>query len=589
MVFPSMKIRRILCGCAAAACALLATTPLAAQSGGNDLLLDPPTTPVEVMEPDKSVGLFEENSRGAELLDPRNSFGATPTVTEDAQRKFGSVVQKTIDVENTMDLVMDRPRLLLFKRAPVRVQIPSEEIARYTIISERELSVTGLKPGTTVLNIWFENESNAYEHEVLSYLLRVIPDPEERSRLEGVYKALENEINAAFPESLIQLSLVGNNLLVQGQAKDIVDAAQILMILEQEAPGAPEDVPTPMPNVSFNFNDPTEADIPSIRSYVLGGHRNIVNRLRIPGEQQIMLKVTVAEVTRNAARSLGFSFNFIDDGPDIGRFSNTTAGSPTGASSNLIFSYFGDHTFQAALKALRNNNLARTLAEPSLVTLNGKPAQFRTGGSFPIPTVTGATSDGLQGVSFEEFGVDLSFTPFITDRDNIRLVIDTNVSSRNDAGGSTVGSTEVPALDERTFNTTVELREGQTLAIAGILQTQYSASSSKIPFFGDLPIIGPLLGGQESASTEQELVVLVTPQIIRPLEERELVAAGLPGADVFEPDDLEFYLLGRMESRAPRDFRAAAQTDFDRLRHRRLNQVFIKGPVGYAKVREDRY
>ncbi len=566
----------------------LGASPLFAQSGGEPLLLEPPRTAAEAMTPDKSAGLFEENSRDLELLDPRNSFGATPAVTEDVRRKFGNIVEKTLDAENTMDLVIGRPRLLLFKSMPVRIQIPGEEIARYTVISERELSVTGLEPGTTVLNMWFEDESNPYEHQVLSYLLRVVPDPEERMRLEGVYKALEAEINAAFPESHIELSLVGNRLLVRGEAHDIIDAAQILMILQEEAPGNPEAVPTEFPDISFNFNDPAEADLPNIRSYVLGGHPNIINQMKIPGEQQIMLKVTVAEVSRTAARSLGFSFNFQDDGPDIFNLTNLTAGSVPG-SGNVLFSYLGDNTFRAALKALRNNDLARTLAEPSLVTMNGEAAEFRTGGSFPIPTVTGATSTGLQGVSFENFGVELSFTPFITDRDNIRMTIDTSVSSRNDGGGSTVGNTEVPGLDERSFNTTVELREGQTLAIAGIMQSKYGASSTKIPFFGDLPIIGPLLSGQEAASTEQELVVLVTPQIVRPLDEIEVVNSGLPGADVFEPDDLEFYLLGRMESRAPRDFRATAQTDFDRLRHRRVEQVFIKGPVGYATVREERY
>lgn len=541
------------------------------------------------MQPSKSIGLMESNPRALESVNPRNAFGATPVPDEQTTKRYSEIVSKTVQPETTLDLVAGRPRLLVFNARPVRIQIPDEQTAEYTLISDRELSVNGLKAGTTTLNVWFEKEGAAPGENVLSYLIRVVPDPEERSRREGLYKALEDEVNAAFPESEISLSMVGNKLVASGEAKDMFEAVQILQVLEQNAPGSESAIPTGGPALNFNINNPTAEELPAIRQYLLSGHPNVINRLVIPGEQQVMLRVTVAEVNRSAARSLGFSFQFIDDAPGIGTFANTTGGNPLGAGSNLAYSYLGDHTFRAALKALRENNLARTLAEPSLVTLNGQQANFRTGGSFPIPVVTGATSDGLQGVQFEDFGVSLKFTPWITDRDNIRLLIDTEVSNRDDAGGSSVGQTSVPGLDERTFSTTVELREGQTLAIAGILQSTYQATSSKIPFFGDLPIIGPLLGGQETSSSEQELVVLVTPELVTPLDKEQVAAAVLPGHDAYEVDDWEFFFLGRMESRAPRDFRSVVQNDFDRLRHRRLEQVFIRGPVGHSTLREEQY
>jgi len=571
------------------AVALAANAPAQNSEAGDDLLLEPPQPAVEQMKPAKSLHLMDADPRAIDPVDPRNSFGATPVADEKTARRYGEVVSRTVEPETTLDLVVGRPRLLVFNARPVRIQIPGEETATYTIISERELSVNGLQPGTTTLNVWFEKEGAAPGENVLSYLVRVIPDPEARAREEGVYAALQDEVNAAFPESKIELSLVGGKLLVRGQAKDLVDAAQILRVLEENAPAGATDVPVGAPQVQFNIDNPAAADLPAIRQYVLGGHRSVINRLVIPGEQQVMLRVTIAEVNRSAARSLGFAFQFIDDAPGIGNFANTTGGSALGAGSNLAFSYIGDHTFRAALTALRQNDLAKTLAEPSLVTLNGQPAEFRTGGSFPVPVVTGATSEGLQGVQFEEFGVSLAFTPWITDRDNIRLTIDTEVSNRNSSGGSTIGNTEVPGLDQRTFNTTVELREGQTLAIAGIMQTTYKATSKKIPFFGDLPIIGPLLGGQETANAEQELVVLVTPELVTALDKNQIAAAALPGHEIYEPDDWEFFFLGRQESRAPRDFRSAVQSDFGRLRHRRLEQVFIRGPIGHAKVREERY
>jgi len=306
--------------------------------------------------------------------------------------------------------------------------------------------------------------------------------------------------------------------------------------------------------------------------------------LKVPNERQIMLNVTVAEVNRSAARSIGLNFQYTDDPAGIFSISNAT-GSISDA--NLPFSYISDYSFSAALQALRRNDLAKTLAEPKLTTINGKSANFRTGGSFPIPIVTGATQEGLQGVQFEEFGVELTFTPYVMEGEKVRLKVSAEVSSRDESGGGTVGNTEIPGLDERTFETTVELDDGQTLAVAGILQTRYVFGSDRIPFFGDLPVLNWLLGSSRATTSEQELVILVKPEIVTPLNDNEV--PPLPGQDVYEPDDFEFYLLGRAESRAPLDFRSPVQNDFDRLRHKRLDQVYIRGPVGHALEEMNEY
>jgi pilus assembly protein CpaC len=200
------------------------------------------------------------------------------------------------------------------------------------------------------------------------------------------------------------------------------------------------------------------------------------------------------------------------------------------------------------------------LAEPNLVTLNGQTASFQAGGQFPVPQITGFTAAGLQGVAFVPFGVQLAFTPIVTDKDRIRLTVSAEVSTRDLATAQTViNGAGVPSLQTRNFQTTVELREGQTLAVAGLIQNNLGADSPRVPFFGDLPLVGPLFGVSHTSAGEQEIVVLITPELVHPLEPHEV--PPLPGSDIFEPGDLEFYLLARLESRRYEDYRSPVRTD----------------------------
>lgn len=513
-----------------------------------------------------------------------SSQGATaPTtrgLTPESKEKLARVVEKTIDTDLVLELVKGRPKVIVLKSPPLRFQIPDEELVSVTAITEKEISVTGLKTGTSTLNIWLPAQDGG-SPTVLSYLVRVSADPASASALASSIKILESQVNGVFTSSSIELTLVGDNMVVKGQARDIYEAARILRLIESQAPVEFKDVPFEAKGMSINLENPRPEDLPAIREYLSAGGRKVINMITIPGEQQIMLRVTIAEVNRAASRSLGVNWSFTDNEGDFS-IGNKTGNIGVG-NTNIPISYSGEYPFQAAIRAMRNLNFAKSLAEPNLVTMNGKEASFRTGGSFPVPVVTGNTSSGLQGVQFQDFGVSLRFTPFVMDKDRIRLAINTEVSTRDGSGGASVGGTTIPGLDSRNFDSTVEMREGQTLAIAGILQTSYKGATARLPLLGDLPLIGPLMGNNEAANTEQELVVLVTPQFVRPLEATEIPT--LPGQDAYEPDDLEFYLYGRLESRAPLDFRSAAMNDFDRLRHHRLNQVFISGPSGYAPDR----
>ncbi|MDX1971105.1 MAG: pilus assembly protein N-terminal domain-containing protein [Candidatus Sumerlaeia bacterium] len=504
-------------------------------------------------------------------------------LTEEQEEKYQKMVLSSVQPEKNLDLILGQNQVLVFDQAPRTVQLVNDRVAELTIISPQEVSIKALEVGTTTLNVWFSNPEAENGFDVLSYLVRCFPDPNEKDRLVSIYQVLERDLNDLFPDSDISLHLIGEKVVVKGKAESFIEAAQIIRIIHTQSKSpAGADIPSDT-GLGVNFTNPDVADLPAIRNYLISGSSNIVNMLQVPPEKQVMLRVTVAEVNRSAARSIGFNFNLLNPNGFL-EFGNTTGGllNQTGSAGggNIPITYVDNVTFQAALRALRTMSMGKTLAEPTLVTLNGKAASFRTGGSFPIPVVTGNTSSGLQGVTFQEFGVDLSFTPFTVTEDKIRLLIDGKVSSRDNGGGGQIGATTVPGLDERTFNTTVEMNEGQTLAIAGILQTETRSQSRNIPLLGDLPLIGRFFGNSEITSSEQELVVLVTPEVVSALEYNEV--PPLPGDDSFEPDDLEFYLYGRMESRAPRDFRSPVQNDFDRLRWHRVEQVYLNGPSGYS-------
>jgi pilus assembly protein CpaC len=540
-------------------------------------------------------------------------LGKTPTPTPEVLRQQNEFIDGIIDPTNTLDLVVGRPRVIRLKSPPISFQLGDDTIAEATPINPREkdqktptlppteLIVIGKQVGTTVLNLWFPDPKDPNKNVVLSYLVRVIPDPEAKERLERTYKALEQEINKSFPDSVVTLSLVGDKLVVCGQAKDIADATQILRIVRSNAPNnpqAPQNIPVRDINLNLNLDNVGPDGLPpnALEEFLVAGGPNVINLLRIPGEQQVQLRVTVAEVQRNAARSIGMDFRVLINNSAGGsaQFTQGTGGllngtNQNGLSSNLaaVLTSASGSNVNLAINALRTLGYSRTLAEPTLVALNGRPASFHAGGQFPVPVITGATQTGLQGVSFVPFGVQLTFTPYITDKDRIRLVVSAEVSAQsgnnnNQAQAATIGGaggTVVPGLNTRNFQTTVEMREGQTFAVAGLIQNNLTAASQRVPYFGDLPYVGRMFGVDGITANETELVILVTPELVHPLEPKEVTP--LPGSDLFEPGDIEFYLRGLLESRRTYDYRSPVRTDIDRMRaYRHCEQTYIVGPHG---------
>ncbi len=560
--------------------------------------IDPPAKGAQPAPPPNPLGLADDKVRLPRL----GVLGGTPNPTEKDLEDFRQFVDGVVDPRNTLDLIEGRARVILLKATPTRTQVADPTIVSIRVLEPQgtQITIIGQKPGITVLNLWFQDPAKKDREKILSYLVRVLPDPEARERLEAIYKQLEIEINKAFPNSRVRLQLVGDKLMISGQAHDVYEATQILRIARANAPGqgggqqgaAPRPPVTTIVPTGNPFDQLRAVDTPGLESYQTAGGPNVINNMRVPGEQQVSLRVVVAEVNRAAARSIGLNFSFINN-RGIQVFGQETGGLLTGGGVasgagglvNLPVN-LDNGQIPIAINALRTLNYARSLAEPNLTTMNGQTATFFAGGQFPVPVLGGFGAlggvGGLQGVQFVPFGVQLSFNPIITDRDRIRLTVNATVSTRDNSQSTNVGGSNVPGLNARTFSTTIELREGQTMAVAGLIQTNTGATSSRVPFFGDLPVVGRLASFQQTSSGEQELVVLVTPELIHPLEPGEV--PPLPGCDVFEPGDLEFYLLGRLESRRSYDYRTSVRTDIHRmLRYRRCEDLYIVGPSGHVE------
>lgn len=537
---------------------------------------------------DRAISLtaFEQASRPPS---PRSE-----SVRSAVERKY-LIGQTSSEPEQSIELQEKRATYLRFKQAPIREEVTDEEVLDVQSVDPNEYRVYAKTTGSSVLSFWFENPEAPGRPDVLSYLVRVLDDPEDDERMRVLLRNLEQDLNRTFPNSSAQLSYVGQQVVIRGQAKDVEEATHISRIVSQSLPNAAQAEKPFDPQQVFLGNAGPEdlIDAGGIRGLLAGQNSaginaaningRVVNLLQISGVHQVMLKVTVAEVNRSATRAIGVDFSIGSIGDSASFFSMLPLAQlgTIGNGATLL----ADRTdFDLAINALKTLNLARTLATPTLTTLNGQQAQMQVGGSFPVPQVTGATATGLQGVTFQQFGVQMSFLPTVTDNDRVRLNVQATVSTRDESTGTMVGNSNVSGLTSRNFQTTVELRNGTTLAVGGLIQSNLGGTSSRIPFAGDIPFLGRAFSSDGTSYDEQELIVLVTPYLVGPVESGP-ETLPLPGSDYFEPDDFEFFLQGRLEGRRAEDFRSPARTDLERIKSfRKLEQQYFIGQPGHSNA-----
>ena len=275
--------------------------------------------------------------------------------------------------------------------------------------------------------------------------------------------------------------------------------------------------------------------------------KTIVSNLTItpgPIEKQILLRVKFAELDRTAATQFGV--NLLSTGATntlgrvtTGQFSGGTVLPPSGGQPTTltisdalnIFAFRPDLNLGVLLKALQAKSLVQILAEPNLITSNNTEASFVVGGEFPVPILQGGANSGAVTIQFREFGVRLSFTPVITENKTIRLHVKPEVSDLDFGHAVTLNGFTIPALSSKKMETTIELGEGQSFVIAGLLDNRVTDSWSKIPGIGNIPVLGALFKTRDLNRTNSELIVMVTPELTMP------VAAGEPKPSIVMPRD----------------------------------------------------
>ncbi len=380
-----------------------------------------------------------------------------------------------------------------------RVAVGLGDVAEATAISPTEIMIDGKAPGETSLIIWDIHGGRQFFNVTVRPLAAVSGD-----NLDAIRRELRTEL----PGQSIRVSYSNNSIFLRGTVNDLTSSARAVEIA----------------STAGKVVNLLDVDVPK-------------------SEPQILIKVRFASVDRNLARQLGVNLFDLGLGNALGGVSagqfgpplvtnsgssssggvSGTAGSASFSSEGSIFAFFPGLNVGADIHALETKGVVQVLAEPNVMAANGKEASFLAGGEFPYPVVSG-TSGGTAAVSieFKEFGIRLNFIPTITPRGTIRLQVAPEVSALDYSNEVEISGFEVPGLTTRRVNTEVELSDGQSFIIGGLLDKSMTNTFQKIPFLGDIPILGRLFQSEQRTKNDTELIVIVTPEVVAPL------AAGTP-------------------------------------------------------------
>jgi pilus assembly protein CpaC len=392
------------------------------------------------------------------------------------------------DTSNDLYVAVGQTVLVDTVEPITRVTVGIGDVAEAQATSPTEVLVNGKLPGETTLIIWEQGGARQFFNVTVrpsSYMTN--------DALDGLRRQLHLEL----PGQKVKVSYENGLVFLRGTVKDMTASDRALQIASTAG--------------------------------------KVVNLLYVdvpPSDPQILLKVRFASVDRTREKQLGLNIFSLGAANTLGTISTgqfaaptvslPTAGGPAVATVTNplnIFLLRPDLNLGATLQALETQGVVEVLAQPNLLASNGKEASFLAGGEYPYPVVQGATGAGVGAVTiqFQEFGVRLNFIPTVTPRNSIRLQVAPEVSALDYANGITVSGFTVPGIDVRKVNTEVELRDGQSFIIGGLLDNRESETFNKIPFIGDIPILGKLFQSIQRTHTNTELIVIVTPEIVAPI------------------------------------------------------------------------
>ena len=387
----------------------------------------------------------------------------------------------------------------------IRVSSANDQVATVAGLSPTQVYVTGKASGVTNITLWQAEDKVAAVYDV-----EVTPD----------VSSLKEKIQHLFPdEKGLRISATHDSLTLAGTISNTAALSQLLAMAE-----------------------------------AYGGEKKVINMVQVSGVHQVMLEVRVAEMQRTLTKQLTINFTALAGSSfgagllgGLGTIASVNAGPTTtlsvnvASATNALFHIAGNPSWTAILDAMKQDGLVKILAEPTLMALSGQPASFKAGGSFPVPVPQGL---GTVGIQYMDYGVSLEFTPTVLDNNTISMIVAPKVSELDYTNAVTIQGTTVPALTERKVSTVIQLHDGQSFVIAGLLQDNISETIGKYPYLGDVPVLGTLFRSSQFQRNETELVVIATPHLVKPID---LKNRPLPTDRYVEPSDTDFFLRGLLQ------------------------------------------
>jgi pilus assembly protein CpaC len=419
------------------------------------------------------------------------------------------------DTANEIKLIpIFKSRVLKLPNSVHRVSVGNPDIADIKLLPKNELYILGRKLGSTNIMVWDKNER-----------LTKVMDIEVTHDLNG----LKSRLHEFLPTEKLAVQTSQGQLLLSGQASNLQKMNTAVELAQAYVDSAP------------TVGKPKSS---------------VLNMMTIGGGHQVMLEVVVAEVQREVARQFDSKFLIFNQDSNL-------SGGTVGGGGGFIDSGIGgviskgffaqyinkDLLMNFALDVAKQNGLAKVLAEPNVTAMSGQSAEFLSGGEFPIPV---PDRNGSTTIRYRDFGVGVKFLPTVLDSGQINLNLNVVVSELSNANAVAISASNtssvliVPSLTKRSTATSVELADGQTIAISGLISDNLRENIDKIPGLGDVPVLGQLFSSKSFRTGQTELVILVTPRLVRPFNRKDI---SLPTDDFVSPSDLEFYLLGKMTTR----------------------------------------
>lgn len=436
----------------------------------------------------------------------------SPTVVHAQYASAGNVHAGQLDVP------LNKSQTVTFERPFGKAMIGSDEIADIMPISDRSIYVLGKKMGTTSLTVYDRGG------RVLSIVdVAVGPD----------VVTLRRQLSELMPGENISARISNDAVVLSGVVSSSVAAQNAVQIAGTYA------------------------------------GEKVVNMMGVGSSQQVMLEVRFSEINRQTGKQIGVGSFFRNGSGSFdavtGNGASLTPDPDTGEGvlrlSSIADSFgifrksfsLGGLDVLGVLDALENKGMAKTLAEPTLIALSGEKASFLAGGEFPIPVLQNGGGGGTgnsQGISieFKPFGVSLGFTPTILADGVINLVVEPEVSSIDPTASIVLNNITIPGLQTRRASTTLELRDGESFAIAGLIRQDFQTTVRQVPLLGSIPIIGSLFRSSGFKRGETELLIVVTPRLVQPIKPSQV---ALPTERVGEPTELDLFLLGRSDNAVP--------------------------------------